>query len=91
MSYNDVAAMAQDGALQRRIRAAAEQENVQPDAGVWATGAAWKFASQPGWADAWASAVAASNPDPGSDPSVITDAEILSAVQALTVVARVGK
>ena len=91
MTYSDIAAMAQDGSLQRRIRAAAEQENVQPDAGVWAAGAAWAFASQPGWADKWASAVAAGKPDIGSDASVITDADVLAAVQSLTVVARVGK
>jgi hypothetical protein len=39
--------------------------------------------SAPGWADAWASAEAASNPDPGRDEAVITDAQILSQVQAV--------
>lgn len=91
MSFSDIAAIAEDNNIQRRIRAAAEQENVQPNAGVWVASAMWQFAVQPSWADKWASAVAAGKPDIGSDPTVITDADILAAVQALTVVARVGK
>lgn len=41
----------------------------------------WLCCAEPGWGDAWASAEAAGSPDPGEDPAVITDAQILAAVQ----------
>jgi hypothetical protein len=41
------------------------------------------MAAAPGFADAYASAVAGGVPAPGRDPSVISDAQILSAIQAL--------
>ena len=82
MSYWDIALMAQDNQLTQREAAAAAQE--QPDdPTTWALANGMRLAASPGWADAWASAVAAEVTEPGKDPGVITDSMILSAVQAL--------
>ena len=39
--------------------------------------------SQPGWDDAWDSAIASGIEDPGGNEGVITDGMILSGVQAV--------
>jgi len=83
MSYLAVADMAEDHNLNRRMTAAAAQEEIQ-DPDVWVRENRWYLASQPGWDAAWDSAVASGNDDPGSDASVITDGMILSAVQAIS-------
>jgi hypothetical protein len=54
----------------------------------WVQTNRYLWASSPGWGAAWDSALA-SHPDdatyePGKDPAVITDAQILSTVQTLT-------
>jgi hypothetical protein len=54
-----------------------------PDPENWAFRNSLLLAAQPGWSQAWESAVAAGNPAPGGDAAVITDGMILSAVQAL--------
>jgi len=90
MAYSTSADIQASPSLLRRITAAAAREKVYAPE-PWAASAMWDMASQPGWTDAWESAVAAGKTDPGADDSVITDAMILSAVQALTVDARVGK
>lgn len=81
MSYWDIAEMSQDNYLQQRIVACAVQEGKSQD---WARENFMLICGSPGWAEAWASASA--NPDienPGKDPGVITDGQILSAVQGL--------
>lgn len=89
MSYNTVADMTDSTSLTRRLSAAAAQEQaagavLDPlDPGVWAETYRWHLVSAPGWADAWASAEASGNPDPGHDEAVITDGQILSQVQAV--------
>jgi DsbC/DsbD-like thiol-disulfide interchange protein len=83
MSYLTIAAIAEDTSMRRRIAACAAVEGVQ-DAETWAYRNSLNVAAQPGWAAAWESAGAAGNLDPGSDPAVITDGMILSAVQALS-------
>jgi hypothetical protein len=82
MTYLTIAAVAEDTAVRRRISACAAVEGV-PDPETWAYRNSLSLAAQPGWAAAWESADAAGNPDPGSDPAVITDGMILAAVQAL--------
>jgi len=82
MSYWDIAEMAADSDLQRRITAAAAQEQ-DGDPWAWVGVHLLNVCAQPGWDAAWASAVAAENPSPGRDPGVITDGMILSGVQAV--------
>lgn len=85
MSYWDIALMAGDNQLTQREAAAAAQEQ-DGDPMTWALANGMKLAASPGWADAWASALASGNTEPGKDPGVITDGMILSAVQALAAV-----
>jgi hypothetical protein len=82
MSYRTVADMAENFALNRRLTAGAAKENIdEPQA--WVQVYRWELASQPGWDAAWDSAVAGGVNDPGTDEAVITDAMILSGVQAV--------
>lgn len=84
MSYWDIAEMAGDNDLTQREAACAAQEH--PTAGdptAWALAHGMLLAASPGWAEAWASAVAAGVPRPGKDPAVLTDGMILSAVQSI--------
>lgn len=82
MSYISVANMAEDTALRRRITACvATQDESEPE--TWAMVHRWELAAQPGWAEKWDAAQAGDIANPGADPSVITDADILSAVQAI--------
>lgn len=82
MSYNTAADLAYDMSLQRRVIACVALEG-GADPVQWASKKAWPLAAQPGWADAYASAIATETPDPGKDEAVITDAMILAAVQHL--------
>jgi hypothetical protein len=43
------------------------------------------MAAQPGFGDAYAYALANGNPAPGKDDTVITDEQILSAVQSILI------
>jgi hypothetical protein len=84
VAYFDVYSMTQSGSLRGRLSAAASTEPDGPaDPEGWANEHRWEIVSAPGWGDAWASAVAADNPDPGADPGVITDGMILAEVQAV--------
>jgi hypothetical protein len=93
VSYLDQSAIANNAAMFERVAQAATEEG-QADADAWARANARAWAAAPGWDDAWASALASHPPpepggqftgvyDPGSDESVITDAMILSQVQAM--------
>ena len=84
MSYSAQAALSADPDFLNRIAAAAAVEvdkTHQPQ--QWASDHIWWIAAAPGFADAYESAIAGEVPRPGNDPSVISDAQILSAVQAL--------
>lgn len=87
MAYHDIANLSQDTAFVRRVSACYAVETLgSPTAeepNGWAYAHSWAMAAQPGFGDAYAYAVANGNPSPGSDPAVITDAQILSAVQSL--------
>ena len=82
MGYLDIANMTQNGALVRRLTAAAAQEGEAEPEG-WVQAHRWTLCAAPGWADAWGSAEASGVADPGADESVITDPMILSEVQAI--------
>lgn len=82
MAYEDVSKLAYDGNLRERLIAAAALEGIA-DPETWVDSKRWEFAAQPGWADAYASAVETHIDLPGLRPGVIDDTMILSAVQAL--------
>ena len=86
MSYSSIQALATDGSLMGRINAAAATQGLEnPDS--WVAQRMWKFASQPTWGDKWAYAVDNAtvnvNPDTGIRTDVISDGDILAAVQAI--------
>ena len=89
MAYYDISLLAVDQDFFTRTTAAYATETLgtSPASGVlppqWAGAHMWDMAAQPGFGDAYASALASEIPNPGRDPSVISDAQILSAVQVL--------
>lgn len=89
MGYWDISQMALDGDLSARVQACAAQES-DDNPYTWTGDNMLDLAAQPGWAEAWASALAAGNTAPGRDEAVITDGMILSGVQALLGVAGDG-
>jgi len=82
MAYSDVALLSADNDFIMRTRAAAAQEG-EADPVQWSNAYIWQMAGSPGFGDKYASALAAEVPRPGNDQSVISDPEILSAIQAL--------
>ena len=82
MSYNDVRAMVKDHALVERIAACAATQPGIASPLDWAWANVWHLASSPGWDASWDYAEAVPVPNIGADEGVITDAMILSAVQA---------
>jgi hypothetical protein len=86
MAYSDQALLSVDADFINRIGASAAVE-LEPSAGYtpdqWARNNAWWIAASPGFADAYASALAGGVIRPGNDPAVITDGMILASVQAL--------
>jgi hypothetical protein len=83
VSYSSQAALSGDTDFINRVSASAAVEVPQPEHPVtWAREHIWRIAAAPGFADAYESALVAGVPRPGNDPSVISDAQILSAVQA---------
>lgn len=86
MGYFDVSELAANTDFLNRVAACYAVETPLGTGELppqWATEHSWDMASAPGFGDAYASAVAGGVPRPGADPSVITDAQILSAVQAV--------
>jgi hypothetical protein len=82
MAYYDAAALADDQDFMRRCGMCAETEGI-PDGWEWGIANRYSLAAAPGFGDAYASALAAGVPNPGRDQSVVSDAQILSAVQTL--------
>jgi len=80
MSYASIYQCAGDAAFLGRVTACCAQEGAvdPPDA---AGDLIWKVSSAPDIEAAYASALAANNPNPGGDPTVVTDQMILSNVQ----------
>lgn len=87
-TYLTVATITTDAAMVNRVTACAYEQAragsvFVPDPAQWVTIHRWEWAASPGWADKWEYALAAGNPDPGADGSVITDGDILATVQYL--------
>ena len=87
MAYYDISLLANDGDFSQRTMACYATETLEtPDAenpSSWWSSHNWEMASMPGFGDAYASAIANDVANPGRDPAVITDSQILSAVQAI--------
>lgn len=91
MAYSDIALLQGDPDFRARLTAAVSVESeagnlpaIDPNATAqWTHERLWRFAAQPGFGDAYAYAVATGVPRPGNDPSVITDGQLLAAVQAV--------
>lgn len=85
MSYSSINTCANDPSFLGRLTAACAQEHVEPDPNTASYALRWDVASKSDIEAAYASALAAGNPDPGGDSAVITDGMILAAVQSLAV------
>jgi len=84
MSYNSIAAAAQDGDLRTRVAACFAQETTGPDQPeALAALHMWRIVADGTIADSYAYAVNSNNPKPGHDEAVVTDAAILAAVDAI--------
>jgi hypothetical protein len=90
VSYSDVVEMQASQSLMKRAMASVAEEvtsgNSTGDAvfiQVWVQDRSWDIASTPGWDAKWASGVAAGIADPGDNPAVIADADILPRIQQL--------
>lgn len=87
MAYYSQFQMAYDSDLTGRVIQAVASEvqagHTTADPAQWAADNRHHWAASPGWDAAWDSALAAQHPNPGRDGAVITDGQILAAVQAL--------
>lgn len=93
--YHTQGLIADDPAMKIRVAQCAAQEGctdegIDPDLWTYEWRRVWSAA--PGWDEAWESALAGDPPNlsPGSDPAVITDAQILSQVQGMKPFTRVA-
>jgi hypothetical protein len=86
MTYNASVSMSGSTSLRNRCTAAAAGEGIDSPEG-WVATNWWKLLASPGWTDQWTSAVDSmtvnQNPDLGMRDDVITDGNILAAVQAV--------
>lgn len=84
MAFHDVALLHGDADFLLRASACyAVEPDTDSDPDAWASAHAWDLASAPGFGDAYASALAGGLTHPGADQSVISDNQILAAVQYL--------
>lgn len=98
MSYLTQTAIGDDPYMKMRVAQCAAQQgctDVGIDPDVWSSEWRRVWSTSPGWDTQWESALA--NPDnspgyqPGMDPAVITDPNILSQVQSMMPFHRVGE
>lgn len=84
MTYLAVARMAADDDLLARVTACVAREGDR-DPELWTQRNKWAIAAQPSWDEAWdyATNLDPARTDIGRDPAVITDGQILSAVQSI--------
>lgn len=81
MSYTSIAVCARDPALTERVMACVAQEG--EDLNAMPAQIYWTVAATSDIEQAYAYALEADNPNPGGDPTVITDQMLLSVVQAI--------
>lgn len=80
MAYYDGYLLSADQDFLHRCGMCAETEGLGFE---WGIEKRYTIASSPGFSDKYASALAGNVPNPGRDQAVISDAELLSAVQAI--------
>jgi hypothetical protein len=80
MSYSTIATCVNDQTFLNRITACIAQEGREEPEALMSS-IRWPVATAADIEAAYASALAANNPNPGGDPSVITDGMILANVQ----------
>lgn len=90
MSYMSIIEAAESSTLARRVHAAAAQEAASADVALppgWVAGQMLHIVATSGWGDKWQYAKdtyrSDFNPDTGARTDVISDADILAAVQPL--------
>jgi hypothetical protein len=81
MSYTTIHQCANDEAFQARLMAAAAQEGAANPEYEMSVNLRWPVSSATDIAEAYEFAVNSDNPNPGGDPTVITDGMILAKVQ----------
>jgi hypothetical protein len=93
MAYLTQSIMADDPYLRLRVASCAAQQGCAENRGIdpdmWTLEWRRVWASAPGWSEAWESAVTSGVPDPGADPGVVTDSQILAQVQSMMPFTRV--
>jgi hypothetical protein len=80
--YLTIAVIARDEDMIQRVASCAAKQG-EPEPHWWATNHAYTWAAAPGWAMKWDSAVASGVANPGADPAVVTDGDILAVVQPM--------
>lgn len=87
MALWDVSSLQADNDFALRTTAAYATQTIgsatHDDPPAWQAAHSWDMAAQPGFGDAYASAVVGGVQRPGQDPAVISDAQISSAVASL--------
>jgi hypothetical protein len=81
VSFNSISKCAADEAFGQRVRAAYAKEGLDEPDPAWYQ-QRWSIAADPSIEPPYESALAADNPNPGGDESVITDGALTAAVQA---------
>lgn len=82
MAYYDIAQLSNDGDFLQRCIACAVVEKIA-DAEQWVAVKRWNLAAAPGFGDAYTYAILTGVENPGRAQEVISDNQILAAVQAL--------
>lgn len=82
MAYYDVSLLSSDNDFLNRCTACATGESID-DPKAWVLDHQWQLASTPSFGEKYSYAIANGIVYPGRDQSVISDPDILSAVQAL--------
>jgi len=82
MAFFDVSLLAGDNDFIQRIRACASTEGELDPIG-WTQAHIWQLAGTPGFGDKYGYAIETGVQNPGRNQSVISDGDILSAVQAI--------
>lgn len=86
-AYLTISEIAASGSMASRVSACAASEGMTSGVEMWTTSHRWEWAATPSWAEKWDYAVEThpdeEDYDPGADDTVITDADILSAIQPM--------